>query len=265
MPSRLRSNSSSTNATSSTSTRRALSSRRYSCRASSATTGTRWSTPRRLRLRGRPEAGGTAGAALLGLSPDLSLREDRDWLTVGEAAELRALLDAYWANFERLPPQVKREISLSEAVVHQPTLERALVIMFMGLEALLNTGKHQVTKQISERMVMLANEIGFARVSRGFGEEMYGDRSSLAHGQELELPPAVSAEQEQESRWRTTDLPEERAMSGSPTRSSCSALLPASTVPRRGCRSRRSVWSLSGSMSTRWRGWRRDAHRKLSQ
>src|SRR5512133_265267 len=69
--------------------------------------------------------------------PTYRVRGDRDWLTLAEAHELRTLLAAYWANMNALPGQLSRAISLSEGVVHQSTLERALVMMFMGLEALL--------------------------------------------------------------------------------------------------------------------------------
>jgi hypothetical protein len=131
------------------------------------------------------------------------LRDDRDWLTIAEAEELQALLGAYFTNMNSLPPQVNRAISLSEGVVHQAILERALVMLFMGIEALLNTGKHQVTKQITKRMVMLADEVGIEGVSRNFATLMYGDRSSPAHGQELRLQATTSAKQRPR---RTTDL-----------------------------------------------------------
>jgi hypothetical protein len=122
--------------------------------------------------------------------PTFRLRDDRDWLTVAEAQELRTLLDAYWTTIDALPRQLTRAISLSEGAVHQSTMERTLVILFMGLEALLNTGKHQVTKQITKRMPLLAADVGIAGVSGRFARSMYTDRSSPAHGQELALPPA---------------------------------------------------------------------------
>lgn len=134
------------------------------------------------------------------------VREDRDWLTTGEAEELRGLLDAYWANMDALPQQVTLAISLSEGVVHQTTRERGLVVLFMGLEALLNTGRHQVTKQITKRMVMLGQELGFDGISRRFATEMYAARSSPAHGQELRLRATTSAKQEPRQRRWTTDL-----------------------------------------------------------
>jgi hypothetical protein len=103
---------------------------------------------------------------------------------------------------DTLPRQLTRAISLSEGAVHQSTLERALVMLFMGLEALLNAGKHQVTKQITTRMPLLANDVGVTGVSRTFARTMYGDRSSPAHGQELVLPPASRTSQA----TRTSDI-----------------------------------------------------------
>jgi hypothetical protein len=134
------------------------------------------------------------------------LREDRDWLTVAEASELRTLLDAYWANMNVLPVQVNRAISLSEGAVHQSILERALVMLFMGLEALLNTGKHQVTKQITKRMVMLADDVGVDGVTGSFARRMYEDRSSPAHGQELRIVASTATKQGTRRSRTTTDV-----------------------------------------------------------
>jgi hypothetical protein len=134
--------------------------------------------------------------------PTYRLRDDRDWLTAAEAVELKDLLAAYWANLEQLPRQVNRAIGLSEGAVHQPVLERTLVMLFMGVEALLNTGKHQVTKQITKRMPLLAADVGVSGVSKMFARNMYSDRSSPAHGQELELEPAAGTEQAA----RTSDI-----------------------------------------------------------
>jgi hypothetical protein len=122
--------------------------------------------------------------------PTFRLREDRDWLTVAEAEELKHLVDAYWQNMGALPRQLHRAISLSEGAVHQSVLERQLVMLFMGLEALLNTGKRQVTRQITTRMPLLAKEVGVSGVTKRFCQRMYDDRSSPAHGQELKLQPA---------------------------------------------------------------------------
>lgn len=127
--------------------------------------------------------------------PIYRFRNDRDWLTTPEAEELRALLEAYWQHVSTLPPQVNIAISLSEGAIHVPTLSRALVTLFMGLEALLNSGKHQVTKQMTKRLPLLAAELGIGGVSGRFARRMYGDRSSPAHGQELVLPEASSTDQ----------------------------------------------------------------------
>jgi hypothetical protein len=134
--------------------------------------------------------------------PTFRLRDDRDWLTVAEANELRSLMDSYWANVGGLPRQLSRAISLSEGAVHQSVLERQLVLLFMGLEALLNTGKRQVTKQMVKRLPLLADEVGVAGITKTFASKMYGDRASPAHGQELVLSPATRSTQA----LRTTDI-----------------------------------------------------------
>ena len=68
------------------------------------------------------------------------LRDDRDWLTVLEAVELARLLDAYWTTMGALPTQVNLAISLSEAVVHQPTRATALACMRRALSEFLVEG-----------------------------------------------------------------------------------------------------------------------------
>ncbi len=148
------------------------------------------------------EAGHPAGQHYFSFLPTFRLRDDRDWLTAAEARELRSLLDAYWANMDTLPRQLARAISLSEGAVHQSTLERALVTLFMGLEALLNTGKHEVTKQITKRMPLLAADVGVAGISKTFARTMYADRSSPAHGENFALPPASRTGQA----TRTSDI-----------------------------------------------------------
>ena len=66
----------------------------------------------------------------------------------------------------------------------------------MGIEALLNTNKDKVVKQITTRMPLVAAEVGIAGVSGTYARRMYSDRSHPAHGQELNLPPATASGQE---------------------------------------------------------------------
>ncbi len=83
----------------------------------------------------------------LDLLPSYRLRYDRDWLTAGDAAALGQLVDAYWQKADGLPRQVKRALNLSEGVTHTNVYERALVLMMMALEALLNTNPGSVSKR----------------------------------------------------------------------------------------------------------------------
>jgi hypothetical protein len=114
------------------------------------------------------------------------VRDDRDWFTGDQAEELAQLLDCWWRNEAAFPVRIQRSLSLAEGVVHQAVIERALVMLFMGFEALINTGKTQVTKQVGVRLRALAQELEFDGISRSFVEDMYDDRSSPAHGHALE-------------------------------------------------------------------------------
>ena len=131
--------------------------------------------------------------------PTYRLREDRDWLTEEEATELRDLIDAYWASMDDLPVRVARALSLSEGVVHTGVLERALVLLMMGVEALLNTNKERVVKQLTTRMPLVAGEVGVAGISRRYSRRMYDDRSHPAHGQELKLPAVTANSQDDDA------------------------------------------------------------------
>jgi hypothetical protein len=126
------------------------------------------------------------------------VREDRDWLTREQADELATLLDAWWRNSEVLPARVERAISLCEGVAHQAVIERALVMLFMAFEALINTNKVQVSKQVGVRLRALASDLHLDGISRRFIDDMYDDRSAPAHGRALEklfpvMPPRIGS------------------------------------------------------------------------
>jgi hypothetical protein len=131
----------------------------------------------------------------LDLLPSYRMRVSRDWITADEAAALGRLVDRYWEKMDTLPGQVARALNLSEGVVHTNVYERALVLMMMALEALLNTRPTSVSKQMKHRMRLLAAELGIDGVSGGWAERMYSARSKPAHGQELRLPTASPDEQ----------------------------------------------------------------------
>jgi hypothetical protein len=90
-----------------------------------------------------------------------------------------------------LPDRVHRAISLSEGVVHNPVIERALNLVVIGLESLLNTNRVQVTRQMVTRIPLLAAEVGVDGVDEAFADEMYDHRSRAAHGAQVPLPPAA--------------------------------------------------------------------------
>jgi hypothetical protein len=65
----------------------------------------------------------------------------------------------------------------------------ALITIVAGLEALLNTGRRQNTKQFVQRAPDLATELGASGVSRAMARRLYDNRSEPAHGRRLSLVP----------------------------------------------------------------------------
>jgi hypothetical protein len=131
------------------------------------------------------------GIHLLDLLPAYRLRDSRDWLTDADAVALGQLVDAHWQKMTTRPKQVARALSLSEGAFHTTVYERALVLLMMGLEALLNTSEVGVSKQMKKRLRALAADVGVAGVTGRWAQRMYAARSKPAHGQGLRLPPVA--------------------------------------------------------------------------
>lgn len=119
------------------------------------------------------------GQHYLDFLPVYRLRNDRDWLIDDQAPQLRELLDAYLTRMNDLPDRVRRAISISEGVVHTRVIERALNLVVIGLEAMLNTNRFQVTRQMVTRIPLLAAAVG--GVDEAFADEMYDHRSRALH------------------------------------------------------------------------------------
>src|SRR5919201_5542055 len=98
-----------------------------------------------------------------------------------------------------LPTRVARALSLSEGFVHSGVLERPLVLLMMGVEALLNTHKDKVSKPITTRLPLAAAEVGVSGISRRYATRIYADRSHPAHGQELKLRAATASGEEDDA------------------------------------------------------------------
>lgn len=110
------------------------------------------------------------------------LRRDRDWLTPSEAVELRDLLADHEPVKDTLPWKVIHALNLSEDAVHLRILQRSLLLITTGLEGLIQSHRHQVSKQFRERLPQLAGEVGIEGVDEQYADDLYGARSEAAHG-----------------------------------------------------------------------------------
>jgi hypothetical protein len=111
----------------------------------------------------------------------------RDWLDAAEAAELAALLDCYWQREAQLGDRIGNAIWLVEQSARRKYDFEALLSIVAGLEALLNTGPHQNTKQFKQRVPDMARELGVSGLSRSMAGRLYEQRSIAAHGRRLRL------------------------------------------------------------------------------
>ena len=114
-------------------------------------------------------------------------RNDRFWLTQGEAEELRRLLDVYRAVKDTLPDRVRMSLWYADRSAYCRFINEALTNIVTGLEALLNTGDAEpVTAQFVKRSKVLADELGID-TSRTYWSWVYDIRSKAAHGAESTL------------------------------------------------------------------------------
>ncbi|MFN8133343.1 MAG: hypothetical protein U0R70_17505 [Solirubrobacteraceae bacterium] len=113
----------------------------------------------------------------------------RDWLDADEARQLAALLAAFWEREGSLPERVSNAIWLAEQSARRKYDFDALMTVIAGLEALLNTGPRQNTKQFVMRVPRLAAGGGVSGISQGMARRLYNRRSEPAHGRRLTLIP----------------------------------------------------------------------------
>lgn len=111
----------------------------------------------------------------------------RDWLDAAEAAELAALLDCYWQREAQVGERIGNAIWLVEQSSRRKYDFEALLSIVAGLEALLNTGPRQNTKQFKQRVPDMARELGVSGLSRSMAGRLYEQRSIAAHGRRLRL------------------------------------------------------------------------------
>jgi hypothetical protein len=107
------------------------------------------------------------------------------WLDVAEAAEIRALMDAWWAE-PVLPSRAARALRRVASVTDRRYLEDALPVVVGGFEALLKIGRDYAKQQFAQRVPQLAADVGI-ELSREECASVYDDRSALVHGSVVDL------------------------------------------------------------------------------
>lgn len=114
----------------------------------------------------------------------------RRWLTQDEGLQLRDLIAAYTAIRPRLrDSRVGTAVSVyAESPFVYHGRPRGLLLA-TTLEGLVSTMTERAMKQFTTRVPALAKEVGLDRLDRKWAEEVYGLRSTLAHGGQL-LPSA---------------------------------------------------------------------------
>jgi hypothetical protein len=110
------------------------------------------------------------------------LREDRDWLTVNDAEELRQLVAAFLPVKDELPRRVSHGLNIGEDAVHLRIIQRSMLLIATGLEGLLQTSRYNATRQFVERLPQLAADVGVDGVDEAYADELYNARSEAAHG-----------------------------------------------------------------------------------
>lgn len=107
------------------------------------------------------------------------------WLDVEEAAQLRALLDAFWSAPE-LSHRVGRTLRQTEEITGVRYLQSAIPLVVSGFESLLKIGRSHLSAQFAQRVPAIAAEVGID-LSVPECEDVYDDRSALVHGFGLDL------------------------------------------------------------------------------
>jgi hypothetical protein len=107
------------------------------------------------------------------------------WLDVGEAAQVRALVDAYSSELA-LPIRVGRALRRAESVTSERYLEDAMPLVVGGFESLVKIGRDFARAQFSQRVPALAAEVE-VELSTDECKDVYDDRSALVHGGGVDL------------------------------------------------------------------------------
>lgn len=113
--------------------------------------------------------------------------EQRDWLTVTEAEQLRELVEALRARAEQLPPRVIRALNRAEDAVTSRYWQQQVVQVGIGLEALVTTDRDRTTRDFKVRVAALSRVVGGEALSVTKAAQLYEARSDAAHGGDVRL------------------------------------------------------------------------------
>jgi hypothetical protein len=84
----------------------------------------------------------------------------RDWLTDDEVGELNHLIEVKQARTDKLPQRLSAATYFGEYALRVENIEPFIVMLFMAVEALINTDPHRATAQVTKRLPMLAESVG---------------------------------------------------------------------------------------------------------
>jgi hypothetical protein len=106
-----------------------------------------------------------------------------DWLDDDDIAALCGLWSR--ADVPSLPDRVGRALWYHEYAARTNHIAVRWVLLTTGVEALINTGKDDATRQFIVRFSALANMFGGIEMSHTRAERIYDLRSKIAHGEGL--------------------------------------------------------------------------------
>ncbi len=115
-------------------------------------------------------------------------RNERDWLSASEASALGNLLAAWLQVKDELPWRVVHALNVSEDAIRLRIIQRALLLIVIGLEGLLRSQRRSSAQQFRTRLPKLADEVGIAGVDENYAKELYQARSQAAHGAQVWMP-----------------------------------------------------------------------------
>jgi hypothetical protein len=116
-----------------------------------------------------------------GISPDVTLTTQRDWLSVGDGEELRKLMP-WLSKTKRMHDRVRRAYWYHEYAMRSAYLDMRWPLVVSGLEALISTGEHNNKRQFCTGVQKLANHFNVG-LTAGDLSKAYKLRSKLVHAE----------------------------------------------------------------------------------